>query len=183
MEDKKIVGLFFDRDEAAIRECDTKYGKYCHSIAHNILRSNEDAEECVNDTFLRAWCAIPPEQPKSLGAFLSKITRNLALDRLFEKRAAKRNAITLSLIEELGEIAINESDSLAEQIALQDAINAFLKALPKEKRILFMRRYFFFDPIKRIAQDQKISESKVKTTLHRIRNDLKEHLYKEGIAL
>ena len=184
MDDAKIISLFFNRNQDAIKETEHKYSRHLQSIAHNILSSQEDTDECVNDTYLAAWNSIPPNKPNSLMAYLSKITRNLALDRLEKQNAKKRTAEMLPLMDEIAEIfPTSEHDSLTDSIALREAINKFLKQLPKEKRILFMRRYFFFDSVEEIAKTEKAGESKIKTALFRIRLELKDHLLAEGITL
>jgi RNA polymerase sigma-70 factor (ECF subfamily) len=185
MDDQKIVDLYWERSESAIKETQKKYGRYCHSIAYAILHSNEDAEECVNDTYLRAWGAIPPAKPSRLATFLGKITRNLALDRYDSAHAQKRNAATELVLDELAE-CIPDADStldLTDKIALGDAINSFLESLPVKTRQIFMRRYWFMSPIKDIARDVDMSESAVKVSLMRTRNEFKAHLEKEGIVL
>lgn len=184
MEDAKIIRMFLERKEEGIKELERKYKRYCQTIAHNILSSQEDADECVNDTYLAAWNSIPPNKPNSLMAYLGKITRNLALDRLEKQNAKKRTVEMLPLMDEIAEIfPTSEHDSLTDSIALREAINKFLKQLPKEKRILFMRRYFFFDSVEEIAKTEKAGESKIKTALFRIRLELKDYLLEEGITL
>lgn len=179
MDDQRIVELYFARSEDAIRETEAKYGRYCHSVAYNVLHSHEDAEECVNDTYIRAWDSIPPKKPSRLSTFLAKITRNLALDRIDYYNAEKRPKDTVSLIEELGECT-SSGDDILDEIALRDAINSFLAGLKKRTRIVFMQRYWYFRPISDISRDLGISESSVKVILHRVRNDLRTHLEKHG---
>lgn len=179
MDDQRIIDLYFARSEDAIRETEAKYGRYCHSVAYNVLHSHEDAEECVNDTYIRAWDSIPPKKPSRLSTFLAKITRNLALDRCDYYNAEKRPKDTISLIEEIGECT-SSGDDILDEIALRDAINAFLARLKKKPRMVFMQRYWYFRSITDIAHDFGISESSVKVILHRTRNDLKEHLEKYG---
>ena len=184
LSDEEIIELYFARDEQAIVATDEKYSRVCTNIAMNILGNHADAEECVSDTWLKTWNSIPPNKPNSLMAYLSKITRNLALDRLEKQNAKKRTAETLPLMDEIAEIfPTSEHDSLTDSIALREAINKFLKQLPKEKRILFMRRYFFFDSVEEIAKTEQAGESKIKTALFRIRLELKDHLLEEGITL
>ena len=179
MADQKIIELYFARSEDAIRETDAKYGRYCHSVAYNVLHSHEDAEECVNDTYIRAWDSIPPKKPIRLSTFLAKITRNLALDRLDYYNAEKRPQDTVSLIEELGECT-SSGDDILDEIALRDAINSFLAGLKRRTRIVFMQRYWYFRPIADIARDIGTSESSVKVILHRARKDLRAHLETYG---
>lgn len=185
MEDKKIVELYWERDESAIKETDKKYGKYCHGIARNILHSELDAEECVNDTYLKSWESMPPHRPQRLSAFLGKITRNLALNRYIHDRAQKRSGFTELVFDEVAELipdphGQNEAD---DEEAIADAINGFLETLPERNRIIFVRRYWYMSPIADIAADLGISEGNVKVILLRSRRKLKDHLDKEGICV
>ncbi len=185
MDDKLIVDLYWARAEDAIHETERKYGRYCHSIAYNILCSQEDAQECVNDTYLRAWDAIPPQKPDRLGAFLGRITRNLALNRYAFDRAQKRFTNVEFALCELSEcIADPESlQPMEDALALKEAINRFLASLPQKSRMIFVRRYWYLSPVKEIAGDFRISESNVKVTLHRTRIKFRAYLQKEGIEL
>lgn len=185
MDDNKIVDLYWERSETAIAETQQKYGKYCHHIAYHILYSHEDAKECVNDTYIKAWNAMPPQRPGKLSAFLGTITRNLALDRYAYQKAKKRSVPTSVILDELEECIPNPAMQMdmADEIALKDAINAFLASLPADTRIIFMRRYWYLNSIKEIARDYGLTESKVKVTLHRTRNKFKEFLEKEGISI
>ena len=185
MEDQRIVELYWERSEDAITETQKKYGRYCHIIAYNILYSDEDAEECVNDTYLKAWDAMPPHKPERLSTFLGKITRNLALDRYSRSRAQKRVAVGTELI--LGELEECIPDAgaadVSEEMILRDAINGFLGSLPKQTRILFLRRYWYLCSIKEIARDFAMTENRVKVTLLRTRTKFKAYLEKEGIVI
>lgn len=186
MEDKQIIELYWNRLEKAIEETSQKYGRFCHYIANNILKNREDSDECVNDTYLRAWNAIPPERPESLRAFLAKITRNLALNKWEKNHAQKREKDTVSLaLEELSECvpSTDSVESVAEQMLLTDTLNMFLASLESQPRKIFMARYFYFASIKEIASEYNIGESKVKMTLLRTRDKLKQLLEKEGIIL
>ena len=186
MDDKRIIELYHERSESAISETADKYGKYCYYIAYQILYNEEDSEECVNDTYLRTWEAIPPQYPKHLSAFLGKITRSLALNRYKYYKREKRGFGQASLVlEELQECVpvSNHTEQAVEEKILIDILNRFLSDLPKEKRILFLRRYWYMSSIQEIAHDFGFSESKVKMTLLRIRNKLKQVLEKEGIVL
>ncbi|MGI6743010.1 MAG: RNA polymerase sigma factor [Eubacteriales bacterium] len=186
MEDSKIIELYWERSETAISETAKKYSRYCHSISFNILHNKEDAEECVNDTYLNAWNTIPPNRPNCLAAFLGKITRNLSLDKFKKYSAQKRGqgetAIALSELDEIipSPASVEESINEKELTALLDK---FLEKLPKEKRIIFVRRYWYLMPIKTIAEQLSISESQVKSALFRIRNELKSYLEAEGVML
>jgi RNA polymerase sigma-70 factor (ECF subfamily) len=185
MDDQQIVDLYWKRDESAIAETQKKYGKYCHTIAYAILHSHEDAEECVNDTYLRAWGAIPPAKPGRLSTFLGKITRNLSLDRYEKNTAQKRSGPVELVLDELSE-CIPDADSALDpidMIALGDAINAFLEGLPQKTRQIFLRRYWYMSPVKDIARDTGMSEGAVKVSLMRTRESFKAYLEKEGIVL
>ncbi len=186
MEDKQIVDLYWERSETAISETARKYGKYCRYIAFNILRNDEDSEECVNDTYLRAWNSIPPHRPSVLKTFLGKITRNLSLDKYEQSNAEKRNSGQMPLIfDEIQEClpASDDTENIIEEMALTEILNRFLSSLPFEQRKIFMRRYWYLSPIKEIATEYGISESKVKMSLFRSRNELKNLLEKEGISI
>ena len=177
MEDKQIIELYFARSEEAIGESAKKYGGYCRTIAGHILPNSADAEECVSDTWLRAWGAIPPNRPERLGAFLGKITRNLALDRL---RMEKRRC---PIREELAECltAGDPTGAMTDRVVLTAALDRFLAGLPPKKRKLFLRRYWYFSPVEELARDFGMSESGVKMALLRLRRELKEKLKQEGI--
>ncbi len=185
MEDHEIVALFWARSEEAIRQASSKYGRYCRYIAEGILHSREDSEECVNDALLQAWRTIPPHRPERLAVFLGKITRNLSLNRWERERAQKRGGGEVSLaLEELQDcLPAPNSGQLVEDLALSEACNRFLAALPAEARKIFLRRYWYFSPVKEIAADYGLSESKVKMSLLRSRKKLKRWLEKEGIDL
>ena len=186
MDDQQIVDLYWVRTENAISETAHKYGRYCHYIAYNILHSDEDSEECVNDTYLKAWNVIPPQRPNKLSTFLGKITRNLALDRYKYNSREKRGGGQMPLVmDELAECvsATDTTNHIIDDMVLVDCFNRFLATLPAEPRKIFMRRYWYFSSIKEIADDFSISESNVKMTLSRVRNKLKQLLEKEGFEL
>lgn len=181
-EDHEIVELYLHRDEDAIEQTHLKYGRYCHSIAYNILYSNAESDECVNDTYLQTWNSIPPNKPERLSAYLGKITRNLALNRCFMARAAKRYYGTQVILEEVSEfLPDNSSSEMSTDLAIRNATNAFLRSLPKQTRCIFVRRYWYMSSIASIARDYGLSQSNVKVTLMRARNKFKEYLNKEGI--
>ncbi len=182
MEDQEIVALYWAREEEAITATDEKYGKPLHRTALRILAVEEDAEECVNDTYWKAWSAIPPTRPQKLFPFLAKICRNLALDRLDWKTAKIRQAEVISLTQELEE-CISAGEGSCEMVMLGDCLNRFLRGLPDEQRMVFLRRYWFGDAILEIGTRYDFSQSKVKSMLARTRNKLKEFLWKEGIFL
>ena len=184
MEDVRIVELFWERSETAIEETQRKYGRYCYHIAYNILFSNEDSEECVNDTYLRAWNAMPPHRPERLSAFLGKIVRNLALDRYDKKTAEKRSVGVELALDELEE-CIGDGDGVWNEDVqrLRTAINGFLAALPQRDRMIFIRRYWYVSPISQIATEFGAEEGNIKVILHRTRKKFREHLIKEGIEI
>ncbi len=185
MDDSRIVTLFWERDESAIHRADEKYKVYLSSIARNILGNDQDAEECVNDTYLRAWNAIPPNRPASLSSYLGKITRRLALDKYASLTAQKRGGSTLpELLEEWRScLPTDGGDTVPDEVVLRDTLNRFLRALPADRRRMFLRRYWYADPIRTIAQNTGSSESKVKMALLRTRQELKEFLEKETVTL
>lgn len=184
MEDAKILDLFWARDEEAIRQTDTAYGKKLHMLAKKILNNREDAEESVNDTYLKAWQAIPPHRPNYFYAFLASICRHLAFHRVDWKLAAKRNAEVVSLTREM-ELCIPDTrrDRTLEGKEIGRILDDFLASLPKETRLIFLRRYWHVDTIAQIAARYGITESKVKMQLSRTREKLRMHLEKEGICL
>ena len=177
MEDYKIVDLYWERKERAIAETEKKYGKMLHSLSYSLLSSHEDAEECVNDTYLGAWNAMPSARPMYLGPFLSKIARRLSIDRWRRDHREKRGGI-LEMVEELTE-CIPDGSTPAEEFErgrLRGEINEFLRTLTEEKRAIFVRRYFYAQSVTQIAQEIGVSEAKVKVVLHRLREQLKIRL-------
>ncbi len=184
MDDKQIVDLYWQRNEMAISETEKKYGRYCFSIATNILHNNEDARECVNDTFFGAWNAMPPHRPVILSTFLGKITRRLSLKRWRNKTADKRGggsiAISIDELEDCIPSGKNIDDSI-ERTELTGIINAFLDNLPVSERRVFLRRYWYFDSIGDISSRYGFTESKVKMMLKRTRDKLLVCLQKEDI--
>lgn len=182
MEDSGILELYWARDEQAIRETDAAYGSRLQQLAARIAGSCEDAQECVSDTYLRAWNTIPPQRPVHFFAYLAKICRNIALDRLDRNRAAKRSAQVVSLSDELERcIPAPQPGCPLEREELGQLLNRFLEGLPRESRMFFLRRYFFADSIAQIAGRYGVGESKVKTSLHRTREKLRIFLKSEGI--
>lgn len=186
MEDSKIIHLYWERSESAITETSNKYGRYCYSIAHNILHNNEDSEECVNDTYLRAWNAMPPRRPNRLSVFLGKITRNLSLNRYKRFTAEKRGFGEVPLaLSELNDCipASSDPEQATDEKLLVEALNSFLAELPHKKRMIFVQRYWYLMPIKELADLYGSSESQTKSLLFRVRNALKTYLEKEGITI
>lgn len=184
MEDYSIVDLYWARSESAIEQTRRKYGGMLAGISFSLLNSALDAEECVNDTYLAAWNSMPTERPSYLGAFLSKIVRKLSISKYRAYHAEKRGGMGV-LTEELTDCIPSgvsvETDF--ENRLLADAINRFLLSLDEEKRYVFVRRYFYSDPLAVLARRCNMRESKVKTTLFRTRSALKAFLEKEGIAI
>lgn len=186
MEDNLIVDMFFSEPDSALEELRTKYENYCHTIAFNILGSNEDCEECINDMLLRVWNSIPPNRPENLAAYVAKITRNLALDRLRKNKAERRGGGESQIaMEELGDIlhGADELSRLEDSKEIQEALNRFLATLTKTERGVFLRRYWMMESISVIASTYGMSLSKASSMLHRLRQRLKKHLEKEGIYL
>lgn len=184
MEDAQIIALFFARNEDAIAETDAAYGRKLNTLARNILFSREDAEESVNDTYMKAWKAIPPHRPQHFFAFLAAICRHLSLDRLDWNGAAKRKAEVVALTEEMENCIPDEShDRRLEGKELGRILDAFLETLPEDSRKVFMRRYWYADTIGEIARQYNMTESKVKMQLSRTRDKLRAYLKKEEVAL
>lgn len=185
MEDEAIVRLFLARKETAITEAQNKYGGTCLAVARRILPDTRDAEECVSDACLRAWNAIPPDHPRSLSAYLAKITRNLALDRYSYNQAEKRASALTCAFEELEPWlpASDNPEQVLEGAELRRFLNGFLRAESRDARVFFLRRYWYGESIREIAEDCGCSEAKVKSSLFRTRNHLREALDKEGITL
>lgn len=182
MEDSKIIALYFERSEDAITESQAKYGKYCHKIAQNILTSHEDAEECVSDTWIKAWGVIPPQKPKKLAAFFGTITRNIALNRLESFFAEKRGGVILPILDELSEVlSENGEDEIVDAVAMKDAINSFLATLSPEVRKIFLQRYWYCRSVKDIARDFDRDENRIYVTLHRTRKEFRAHLEKRRL--
>lgn len=180
MDDVKIIELYFSRDERAIAETEGKYGPYCFAVANNILSDRGEAEESVNDTWLRAWNSMPPQRPKVLKLFLARIARNISLDRYRARSAQKRGGETALAIEELGEVA--SSCDVFGEVMEREAIRlirGFVHALPETERNLFVRRYFFLESAGSIAQRYGLSEGAVNARLGRTRKKLKVLLEKE----
>lgn len=186
MTDEKIVDLYLSRSEQAIEETSAKYSKYCGTIAFNILRDIEDADECVNDTFLGAWNAIPPSRPERLSTFLGKITRNLSFNKYKQKNAKKRGdglaEVALSELEECIPSGISVEQE-AEGNVLASLIDDFLGEIQKQHRDVFVCRYWYLNTISEIAADYGISESNVKAILFRTRNKLRNYLKEKEVSI
>ena len=184
MTDSQIVALFWERNEDALRETDAAYGRKLFSVSDRILGSRPDAQECVNDTYLKAWETIPPQRPCYFFAYLAKICRNLSLERLRRQSAAKRSALVVELTREMEQCIPDRSrERAAEGKEIGAALNHFLGSISRENRRIFLRRYWYGDSVQEIADRYRISQSKVKTQLHRTRRKLKAFLEKEGIPV
>ena len=186
MEDEKIIQLYWDRDEQAITATADKYGSYCASIARNILGNREDAEECVNDTYLNAWNTMPPHKPSILSTFLGKITRNLSFNKYKYNTAEKRGGGEVTqVLDEIAEF-VSDTDSVEQEVnrkELVKAIDVFLDGLPTHKRGIFVCRYWYFDSVSDIASQFGMTENNVSVTLNRLRFILHNYLLQGGFEL
>lgn len=186
MNDQQIIDLYWRRSEDAVRETEAKYGPYCRTVAGNILADRLDAEECVSDTWLRAWNAMPPHRPNKLRLFLGKLTRSAACDALRSRTARKRGGgECLLALEELGECvpSVPGADREVEDRELERMVDRFLHTLPERDCSVFLRRYWYVEPVERIAARYGMKENTVKTSLFRTRRKLRTYLEKEGILL
>ncbi len=181
MDDAAIVALYWERDEQAIPVTAEKYGAYCRTIATNILQSPEDTDECINDTWLGAWNAMPPHRPGRLSVFLGRITRNLAINRCRYNNAQKRSSDLREALFELTDCA--DPQLHLEQKELTAALNEFLQTLPKEKRTLFLQRYWYAQSIAQIARQRFMTQGAVTMQLKRLRAQLRRYLEERGITL
>ena len=184
MDDAQIIALYFDRDEQAVKETDTAYGRRLFVLSNHILNNRQDAQECVSDTYMETWKTIPPKHPKYLYAYLASLCRNISFNRLDWNLAAKRNAEVVALTQEM-ETCIPDryQDEQLDSRELRRTLERFLETLPRESRLIFLRRYLYVDTVAEIAARYGISESKVKTQLHRTRAKLQTYLAKEGIRV
>ena len=185
VEDSAIIDLYFARSESAISETQTKYGRMLMSVSMRILRNTEDADEAVSDTYMKTWNSIPPTRPNVFSAFLTKIVRNVSLDKLDSMNAAKRGAGEIpAVLDELEEcIADSRIPVPGEGMELREILNSFLEKEKPEARKIFVRRYFFGSEVKEIAEIYGIGESKVKMSLARSRERLKACLEEEGVTV
>ena len=186
MEDAQIIELYWQRDQTAIEETAGKYGPFLRDVSWNILCSDPDAEECVNDTYLRTWNAIPPARPTAFRAWLGRIARNLSLDRWKQAQAEKRGGGAMELL--LGELdqcvpAPHGTEQAVEDQELAALISRFLRGLSKDSRIMFLRRYWYGEDVADIARKLGCNQGKVKSSLFRTRKALRAYLEKEGVAL
>lgn len=177
MTDEEIVTLYWERKENAISETQMRYGSYCYAVAYRILYSAADAEECVNDSYMDAWNSIPPHKPNCLSAFLGKLTRNRAIKKYHMRRTDKRGSGGIELIlDELSDCIPDGMADFSDEIALKDSLNRFLETLSAEKRVIFLRRYWYAYTSAEIAKELRMSESTVRMILLRLRKRLKEFL-------
>ena len=186
MDDSRIVELYLQRDEKALKLTSEKYGKCLIALSYGITKDTQTAQECENDTYMQAWNSIPPHEPRSyLYAFLARITRHISLNCCRDRERLKRSAFICELGAELEQCipAPDDVPCRIDEIVLREAINGFLKELSEEKRNIFVRRYWYLDSIAEISKRFALSESKVKTTLFRLRDQLRKYLEKEGYAL
>ncbi len=185
MDDIKIIEMFFSRNERAIKETQKKYGEFMHYIAFNITGQNEDAEECVNDTYLKLWNSIPPQRPDYFKAYIGRIVRNAALSLYRKNKAAKRNCGVYVLLSELEE-CIPSSDNVEEEVEanfLSTVISDWLRTLSEEDRALFIKRYWYGVSVKDIAAEFDISSNKLSSQLFALRKKLKEELTEKGVVI
>lgn len=181
MRDEEIINLYWNRQEKAIYETDKKYGRYCNMITFNILQNSEEAKECVNDTYLKTWNNVPPQRPNILKVYIGKIARNLAINQYERKKAKKRDYTLEIALEELNE-CIYSNNNVEKELdynELVKTLNSFLSDLAKDKRKIFLERYWYLYSIREISYKNKTTESNIKIILLRIRNQLKDYL-KEG---
>ena len=186
MEDRQIIQLYWQRDEQAISATSKKYGNYCLVIAKNIVGNSEDADECVNDTYLSAWSSMPPHKPNVLSTFLGKITRNISFNRYKQNKAQKRNGGEIAaVLDEIGQI-VSGHDNVEQELnykELVQAINTFLDTLSTEKRHMFICRYWYTDSISDIAVRYGMREGAVSMALNRLRLKLRCYLLERGFEL
>lgn len=186
MNDLKIIEMYWSRNEAAISSSQQAYGAYCFAIANNILANREDSEECVNDTWLKAWNAIPPHRPNKLSAFFGRITRNLSFNKFEARQAQKRGCGEIMLaLDELFECIpdVNTPEETVTTSELIESVNAFLRTLPVRERNIFLRRYWYVESAAQIAKRFGMTAGSVKASLHRSRTKLKARLEKEEIIV
>ena len=186
MQDREIIELYWDRDERAIAATDEAYGAYCSAVSRRITDSVEDAQECVNDAYLRLWDTIPPQRPANLRTFLGRIVRNLSVDKARRTRAQKRGGGEMALaIEELSECVpdMRDLEQTVENVALSQTLNAFLSALPERDGVLFTLRYFYLYPVRECAVRCGMREETARVALHRMRKKLRQTLEQEDFSI
>ncbi len=185
MEDKDIIDMYWARSETAVSETEKKYGRYCHYIARKVLCNDSDAEEIVNDAYMKVWNTIPPQRPTSLKSYVGMIARQLAFNAYESKKAKKRGGQLESVLDELSECIPDSSGSedIGDSIALRDALNKFIKSLPRKTGAVFMRRYWYSSSVCEIAEEYRMKENHVNVLLFNTRKKLKTFLEKEGFEL
>ncbi len=185
MEDNEIIELYWNRDERAISETDKKYGRYCTSIAHNILQNKEDETECINDTYYKTWNSIPTARPNIFRLFIGKITRQLAINKYEKIKAKKRYSKLEVVLDELEEcVPSNQNiENEVEYDELKNNINSFLYSLSEKNRNIFLDRYWYMYSIKEISKKYNANESNIKVNLYRTRNILKSYLEERGVSI
>ena len=182
MDDTGIIDLYWARDERAVEETDRKYGAYCRAISYRILKNRQDVEECLNDTYVRAWNTMPPQRPFALGAFLGKIVRNLSLNYYRAGHAQRRGGGQVPLLlEELRDCAAESPEQALEAAELSRLLDRFLRSLPQKECCIFMRRYWYLDPVDEIARRYHMPLGTVKSSLFRTRQKLRAYLVQEGV--
>lgn len=183
VEDKRIIDMLFARSESALSQIQKQFGAYCMAIAQNVLGNDSDAQECVNDTYLRVWESIPPNHPKNLSVYIGRIARNISLNRLKRNLAQRRNSSADLVLEELSDIVSDTGQEFSDSVLMKMAINSFLEKLSAKDRKIFMQRYWYMYSINDIAGSIGKDENYVSVKLHRLRAEFKTHLEKEGIEL
>jgi RNA polymerase sigma-70 factor (ECF subfamily) len=186
LDDDKIIALYFERNESALKQTAEKYGRYCYKIAHQVVNNEEDAKECVNDMYLDVWNSIPPHKPKKLAVFLATITRRIALDcfrrMTAEKRGGGEASLSLHELEDCIPFGKSNDEELENQ-RIAEIISAFLRRLPEIRANIFIRRYWYFDSVADIAKRYDFGESKTKMILKKTRDELLQYLKKEDIFI
>ncbi len=183
MDDKKIVDLYFARNEDAIKQTREKYEKLLYRVSYNIVNCDPDAEECVSDTYMCAWRSMPPTRPSHLSAFLTKIARNISLNKYRQNKSRRRVINNEVILDELSECIPDRGTDIASELELRDLIDGFLSGLATNNRIVFVKRYFYMKNIVEIATEMNVTPSSVKVSLYRSRRELREYLERAGISI
>lgn len=186
MQDEKIIQLYWERNESAIKETQKTYEKYLSKIIYNVLGNIQDSTECLNDTYLKIWNSIPPNRPAVFSVYIGKIARETAIDAYRKQNRSKRKPSEYTLaLDEISECVSGKenTEKSVETNLLGKEISSFLRTVSEDKRTVFIMRYYYADSIKDISEYTNMSESKVKGILHRTRKELKKHLEKEGFEI
>ena len=183
MNDQKIIEMLFARSEAALAHLQSKFEKYCNTIAYNVLGNDFDAKEYVNDTYLRIWNSIPPDQPRDLSVYIGHITRNISIDRMRKNNARKRGSSADLVLDELSDVVSDNAIDIADAVIMRQVINSFLSNLSTKDRRIFVQRYWYAYSVKTIADHMGRDENYVSVKLQRLRADFKKHLEKEGVEI